>query len=253
MSNQLVTIPFHGQQVQSVEIDGKPTVPLRGMVENLGLNYSTQVEKLKRKSWAGLSTVSVVAADGKSREMTCIDLRTLTMWLATIDENRVSEEARPLVVAYQQEVADVIESYWSNGGAINPRANEHQINALMFQARSQMELCQAAKGLIHRDHLEAKARIILARGLGEAPELDPSTRPLYAQEFLKDKNLSQKRMKSIAGVFGKRMKAAYTLEHGREPEKYPLNLANGQVREINAYTEADRPLMEQVWDQYYAA
>lgn len=130
---------------------------------------------------------------------------------------------------------------------------EHQVNALIRQSQMQMELCQAAKGLIRDEHLEAKARIILARGLGEAPELDPSTRPLYTQEFLKDKNLSQKRMKSIAGVFGKRMKAAYTLEHGREPEKYPLNLANGQVREINAYTEADRPLMEQVWDQYYAA
>lgn len=252
MSNQIVSIPFHGQTVQSVEIDGKPTVPLRGMVENLGLNYSTQVEKLKRKSWTWMSTVPVVAADGKTREMTCIDLRTLTMWLATIDENRVSEEARPLVVAYQSEIADVIESYWANGGAINPRATEHQINALIRQSQMQMELCQAAKGLIRAEHLEAKARIILARGLGEAPELDPGTRPLYTADFLKEKNLSHKRLKSVAGVFGKRMKAAYTLEHGREPEKYPMNLPNGQVRQVNAYTEADRPLMEQVWGKYYA-
>lgn len=116
----------------------------------------------------------------------------------------------------------------------------------------QMELCQAAKGLIHPDHLEAKARIVLARGLGEAPELDPETRPLYTADFLKSKNLSTKKMKSVAPMFGKRMKALYTLETGHEPQKYDLTLSNGQVRQVNGYTEADRPLMERVWHQYYA-
>ncbi|OFT88982.1 phage antirepressor N-terminal domain-containing protein [Corynebacterium sp. HMSC28B08] len=252
MSNQLASIPFHGQTVQSVQLDGKPTVALKPIVENLGVDYSRQLKKLKEKSWANLSAVSVVAGDGKSREMTCIDLRTLTMWLATIDENRVSEEARPLVVAYQAEIADVIESYWAKGGAINPRANEHQINALIFQARSQMELCQAAKGLIHQDHLEAKARIILARGLGEAPEIDPKTRPLYAQDYLRGKNLSTKQMKSKAGMFGKRLKKAYIDKYGVEPQKYDLDMKNGQVRPVNAYTEADRALMDSVWNQYFA-
>ena len=253
MSNQIAAIPFHGQTVQSVEVDGKPTVAFKPMVENLGLDYSRQLKKLKGKSWATVTNIVTVGADGKNREMSCIDLRTLTMWLATIDENRVNEEARPLVVSYQNEVADAIESYWANGGAINPRATEHQINALIRQSQMQMELCQAAKGLIRAEHLEAKARIILARGLGEAPELDEETRPLYTADFLKGKNLSSKKMRSIAGVFGKRMKAAYTLEYGREPEKYPLNLPNGQVRQVNAYTELDRPLMEQVWDKYFTA
>ncbi len=78
---------------------------------------------------------------------------------------------------------------------------EHQINALMRQSQMQMELCQAAKGLIHPDHLEAKA--------------------------------------------------LYTLEKGSEPKKYDLTLPNGQVRQVNGYTEADRPLMQRVWDQYY--
>ena len=105
MSNQIVSIPFHGQSVQSVAIDGKPAVAFKPMVENLGLSYSSQLQKLKGKSWATVSMINTVGADGKNREMSCIDLRTLTMWLATIDENRVSEEARPLVVAYQNEVA----------------------------------------------------------------------------------------------------------------------------------------------------
>lgn len=252
MSNQIAAIPFHGQTVQSVEVDGKPHVVFRPLVESLGLDADSQMKRLRRHSWA-CPVKMTVQVGNQGREVTMVDIRTLTMWLATIDENRVNEEARPLVVAYQNEVADAIESYWANGGAINPRATEHQINALIRQSQMQMELCQAAKGLIRAEHLEAKARIILARGLGEAPELDEETRPLYTADFLKGKNLSSKKMRSIAGVFGKRMKAAYTLEYGREPEKYPLNLPNGQVRQVNAYTESDRPLMEQVWNKYFTA
>lgn len=34
--------------------------------------------------------MTTVAADGKTREMTFIDRRTFTMWLATIDTGRVN-------------------------------------------------------------------------------------------------------------------------------------------------------------------
>lgn len=247
----VATIPFHGTNIQSVEIDGNPHIVLKPMVESIGMDYSRQLQKLKGKSWATMGMTATVGADGKSREMTVIDLRTLTMWLATIDENRVSEEARPLVVAYQSEVADAIEAYWSKGGAINPRANEHQMNALLRQTQMQMELCQVAKGLIHPDHLEAKARIVLARGLGEAPELNPETRPLYAQDYLKEKNLSAKQRRSKAPMFGKRLKKMYVEKYGREPEKYDMDMQNGQVRPVNAYTEADRPLMDEVWNKFF--
>lgn len=251
-STTVATIPFHGTDVQSVEIDGKPHAIFKPMVETLGLGYSSQMQKLKGKSWTCMTKiVTQLPGDAQSREHTVIDLRTLTMWLATIDENRVSEEARALVVAYQSEVADAIEAYWAKGGAINPRADEHQLNAILRQSQMQMELCQIAQGLIHPDHLEAKARVILARGLGEAPELDPKTRPLYAQDFLKGKNLSAKQMKSKAPMFGKRLKKAYVEKYGKEPQKYDLDLRNGQTRPVNGYTEADRPLMEQVWKQYF--
>lgn len=246
----VTTIPFHGTNIQAVDVDGKPHVIFRPVVESIGMDYRSQSRRLSGKSWAGMVKMTIPSSGGP-QETTVIDLRTLTMWLATIDENRVSEEARPLVVAYQSEVADVIEAYWSKGGAINPRADEHQLNAIMRRSQMQMELAQAAKGLIHSDHLEAKARIILARGLGEAPELDPGTRPLYAQDFLKEKNLSTKQMKSKSPMFGKRLKKAYTEKHGVEPEKYDMDMSNGQVRRINAYTEADCPLMDQVWSEYF--
>ena len=253
MSNQLVTIPVPGTSspIMAVQHDGTEWAAARHICEALGIDWAGQFTKLKKKAWARVELISMHDSSGRKQEISMVDRRTLTMWLATIDTNRINEAARPTLEAYQLEAANALDSYFHKGGAINPRAEEHQLNALLRQSQMQMELCQAAKGLIHPDHLEAKARIVLARGLGEAPELDPATRPLYTADFLKSKNLSAKKMKSVAPMFGKRMKALYTLEKGREPEKYDLTLPNGQVRQVNGYTEADRPLMQRVWDQYY--
>lgn len=254
MSTELVSIPVPGTtaSLMASEIDGKPMVALKPMCEALGVDVESQRRKLTSKSWAVAVMSTATGADGKSYQMTMIDRRTLTMWLATIDENRVSDEARPIVIAFQREAADALDAYFHQGGVINPRATEHQMNALIFQSRAQLELCQAAKGLIHPDHLEAKARVVLARGLGEHAELDPGRKPLYTQDFLRSKNLSSKRLKSVAGVFGKRVKKAYTEARGVEPQKYPLDLTNGQTRDVLAYTEADRPLMDAVWAEFYA-
>ncbi|CCW09873.1 phage antirepressor N-terminal domain-containing protein [Rhodococcus aetherivorans] len=250
-TGHLVPVQIPGASMP-IQTDGKRLAAFRPMVDFLGLDYSSQLAKLKSKSWATMAIFTTVGADGKTREMVGIDRRTTGMWLATLDENRVAEDRRADLRAYQAEAADALDAYFHKGGAINPRADEHQINALIFQSRAQMELCQAAKGLIHPDHLEAKARVVLARGLGEHAELDPTRKPLYAKDFLKEKNLSRKKMASTAGMFGKRVKAAYIETHGREPHMYPLDLPNGQVREVNAYTEADRPLLERVWQQFYA-
>lgn len=118
-------------------------------------------------------------------------------------------------------------------------------------AERRMRLIQAAKGLVEPGHLEAKARIVLARGLGEAPELDAATTPLYAQTFLEGKGLTRQQVRSMSSAFGKRVKAAYVRERGVEPKQYPLETSNGQVRQANAYTESDRPLLESVWSKYY--
>jgi hypothetical protein len=250
-NTELVPVAVPGSTLP-LQTDGKGLAALRPIVEYFGLDYSGQLQKLKSKSWATMENFSTVGSDGKNREMVGVTRKTLGMWLGTLDENRVSPDRRNDLIAYQSEAADALDAYFHKGGAINPRADEHQINALIYQSRAQLELCQAAKGLIHADHLEAKARVVLARGLGEHAELDPKTRPLYTQDFLKGKNLTRARMKSIAGVFGKRVKKAYHEIHGEFPHQYPLDLANGQTRNVNAYTEADRDLMETVWDEHYA-
>ncbi|AIK84049.1 hypothetical protein CGLAR1_01925 [Corynebacterium glutamicum] len=179
VSVEVATIPFHGTDIQSVEVDGEPYVVFRPLVESIGLDFRSQSRRLAGKSWAGMVKMTIPSGGGP-QEMTAINLKTLTMWLATIDENRVNEASRPLVVAYQNEVAEAIESYFTKGTATNPRVVESQpqdFSETISVSKQQLELLKMAEGLIDQDHLRAKAAVVLARGLGEAPQLDPVSRP----------------------------------------------------------------------------
>lgn len=250
---EIIRVPFHGTSIIT-NADGTQ-VALKPVCEAMGLDYSGQLQRLKRQSWACVGVTPMqLPGDTQHRDVSTVDRRTFTMWLATISADRIKNaRAADMVRAFQREAADALDAYFNQGAAINPRADEHQINAAIRHAQMQMELCQAAKGLIHPDHLEARARVVLARGLGERPQLPADEhRILYTQDYLKAKNLSHARMRSVAGVFGKRVKQAYIDRHGCPPQKYPLNLPNGQVREVNAYTEADRDLLDAVWAANFA-
>lgn len=238
MNNQLV----------HVNTDGALTTTSEIVAAGVGVQHKNVLETI-RKNQADFEEFGRVAFETRTRQTAggpqktniAVLNREQAMFAMTLFRNT------PVVVDFKK---NLIKAFVAMENKL--AQTEHQLNALMRQSQMQMELCQAAKGLIHPDHLEARARIVLARGLGEAPELDPETRPLYTADFLKSKNLSTKKMKSVAPMFGKRMKALYTLEKGSEPEKYDLTLPNGQVRQVNGYTEADRPLMQKIWDQYYA-
>lgn len=117
----IVRIPFHGDEILAVEVDGRPHIVLKPAIEALGLDYWAQVRKLNARSWATTASKPVVAADGKRREMVICDVRTFLMLLATVDEKRVAADVAPKLVTYQAEVADAIESYWTRGAALNPR------------------------------------------------------------------------------------------------------------------------------------
>lgn len=121
---EIVHVPFHGDDLMCVRRDDKPHVVLKPVIEGLGLDYWTQVEKLRGKSWAVTRQSLATGADGKTYQMVTVDVRTLLMLLATIDENRVAPAVVPKLIAYQAEVADAIESYFTQGAAINPRATE---------------------------------------------------------------------------------------------------------------------------------
>lgn len=64
-------------------------VALRPVCDSLGLDFSGQLQRLQRQSWAVVGMTPTTGSDSKMREMTFIDRRTFTMWLATIDTGRL--------------------------------------------------------------------------------------------------------------------------------------------------------------------
>lgn len=180
-----------------------------------------------------------------------IDRRTFTMWLGGLDENRVAEDARPALIAFQAEAADALDAYFHDGGAINPSATEDQLDRLARQAHAQASVLQSLRGIVDPKHLEAKGRIVLARALGETPELEPESIPLYVSDYLKSKGLASELVAAKASGFGRRLKGLYIAEHGEAPNLAFQELPNGTTREVCAYTQSDRDLFDQVWSRHY--
>jgi hypothetical protein len=253
MSAELIHIPVPGtdREIMATQIDGEAMVSLRHACDTIGIALQAQLSKLKGKSWAGV-TMIVTPSAGGDQQTAMIDRRTFTMWLATIDTRRVSLEARPIIEAFQTEAADALDAYFNEGGAVNPRATEDQLDRIAREAQSQAAVLRALKGVVDPKHLEAKGRLILARAMGEKPELDRTAIPLYVWDFLTSKGLKKDMAAAKAAGFGKRIKACYIKEYNREPQRAHQELPNGQIREVYAYTEADRPLFESVWARDYA-
>jgi hypothetical protein len=148
MSAELIHVPVPGaDDLLALQADGLEWAALKPMCDSLGIDTWTQQRKLNAKSWATTSMKTVVAGDAKSRAMVMIDSKTIPMWLATIDENRVSEEAKPKLVAYQREARDALDAYFNKRDVIAPPANQFDV------LRAAIDQIEAAQ----REAAEAKA------------------------------------------------------------------------------------------------
>nr|WP_244975149.1 phage antirepressor N-terminal domain-containing protein [Mycobacterium heckeshornense] len=67
------------------------------LCDSLGVDPDSRAKNLRSRSWATTVLKTVVAGDGRSREMLMIDRRTLTMWRATLDERRFAEAERAAI------------------------------------------------------------------------------------------------------------------------------------------------------------
>lgn len=113
MTGNLVKIEFHGDTLEACQSGDKVWTSLRRLCECIGVDYSKQLRKLKSKSWACVAQRAMqVAGDDQIRTYTLIDIETVLMWLAGIDEKRVAEHVRPKLQRYQKECARVLADHF---------------------------------------------------------------------------------------------------------------------------------------------
>ncbi|MCO7515698.1 phage antirepressor N-terminal domain-containing protein [Pseudomonas putida] len=116
-------IPFRSAKLLLVERDGQPFVPMKPVVEGMGLDWKSQHAKLQGGRFNSVMVmITTTGADGKRYEMACLPLRKLAGWLMSIHASKVRPELRDGVIAYQNECDDALWSYWNEGHAVNHRA-----------------------------------------------------------------------------------------------------------------------------------
>jgi hypothetical protein len=257
---EVVKLDLSAGSVHTVMVDGEPHVVFRPAVEAIGLAYSAQLRKLRDRSWASRVDIDTTGADGKTYRMAAVDLRTFHMWLATVNEAKVGDEVRPTLIAYQRETAEAVRNYWVRGGAINPAATAEQLDALQQEIEERrirralglVQIVAAMDTSVDPKWKRSKQLHHYAVAAGEAPEIPLEDRALTVETYLTDRGLTKDQRRSVRSPFGRKVSLAYEIEHDEKP-KDSLGLVDGRERPVKSYTEADRPLFDKVWTEYYAA
>lgn len=131
MTNSITKI--NGIDIVAVEKDGNIYVPIKPICQALGVNYTSQLDKLKSDETFSSSTIPLggtVAADGKEREMICLPLLLVYLWLGTISPNNVSDQARAKVVAYRLECAHALYEHFTGSMRRTIETNNAEIELL---------------------------------------------------------------------------------------------------------------------------
>ncbi|SUC45737.1 Phage anti-repressor protein [Providencia stuartii] len=122
-----INVPFHGNNLYVVNFNGEPYVPMKPIVEGMGLAWGAQFIKIKQRFGKGVSEIEIPTKTG-NQNMICLALRKLAGWLHTISPNKVKPEIRDKVIKYQEECDDVLYEYWTTGEVkAKPRKQAKQI------------------------------------------------------------------------------------------------------------------------------
>lgn len=136
-----INVPFHGNNLYVVNFNGEPYVPMKPIVEGMGLAWGAQFIKIKQRFGKGVSEIEIPTKTG-NQNMICLALRKLAGWLHTISPNKVKPEIRDKVIKYQEECDDVLYEYWTTGEV------KKKINFRQATAKQLTPLRQTAERLI---------------------------------------------------------------------------------------------------------
>ncbi len=109
-----INVPFHGDNLYVANFNGQPYVPMKPIVEGMGLDWKSQFNKIKNRFAKGMVEITIPTKGGE-QSMICLALRKLAGWLHTISPNKVKPEIRDKVIRYQEECDDVLYEYWTTG------------------------------------------------------------------------------------------------------------------------------------------
>jgi len=112
--NKNITIQFHETELVCVETPDGVFVAVKPICEAIGLNWQQQHKTICANPILGpASCLYTMQVGGQGREMFCLPMDYVHGWLFSIEANRVSDEARPLLLTYQRECYKALKEYFT--------------------------------------------------------------------------------------------------------------------------------------------
>jgi hypothetical protein len=115
---KIVTVNFRGDQLFGFEADDGIYVALKPIVEAMGIDWSSQLKRVKRDPILseGMVIMTTPFGRGGDQEAVCLKLELINGWLFTIESNRIKDETvRERVLMYQRECYSVLARHFVGG------------------------------------------------------------------------------------------------------------------------------------------
>lgn len=155
---ELSPVTFHGDTIFCVTIENQPYTAAKSIVENLGLGWASQSQKLNANKERWGVTIIVIPSESGEQQTLCIPVRKLPAFLASINPKKVKPELRERIELYQTECDDALWNYWMNGRAersAEPSGNSEQLTPAH---RSELKGIVDAKLSTYPASVQGKAR-----------------------------------------------------------------------------------------------
>lgn len=231
--------PETGQEIRVVHVGGEPWWVAVDVCTVLGIGNSRQ---------------ALTRLDDDEKGVTTADTLGGTQELATVNEpglySLMLRSRKPQARTFKRWIThEVIPMIRKTGRYEVPAVTEELPAAgapLPYREQAEIVVLFARGGVIPESYAAATAKVIMARAMGERPELLPGETPLYAATFLAEKGHRSSTVAKFQSGFGQRVSNAYFKMHGRRPEKIP-GPAGSRIDKVAVYSDEDRPLLEQVY------
>ncbi|EEE2764767.1 phage antirepressor protein [Salmonella enterica subsp. diarizonae] len=169
-------VPFNGQQIITAMAAGVAYVAMKPIVENLGMSWGTQQQKLARNVGKFGHIHMNMPSAGGIQKMLVLPLKKLNGWLFSINPEKVRADIRDKLIKYQEECFTVLHDYWTKGKAENLRKKT--------SVDERNPLRDAVNMLVSKKHLmypEAYAMIHQRFNVESIEELEASQIPLAVE------------------------------------------------------------------------
>lgn len=135
---------------------------------------------------------------------------------------------------------ELVKQFYAMRQALTPAPHQR---AEVLSVKEQSQILRTLRTSLQPDYADAKARILLARSMGEEPMIDEAKRPLDVQGYLESRGVPKAILRSRRSTFGTAVAKIYRALYSDDP-KMVDRMINGAPKQVKGYTEEHRHMFD---------